>query len=288
MFPAMVAILIAFFVIAAVMAAIVMALVMKIAILCLLVWVIYRAFFKPGAEYYQVIPAAAVIPEKRSKSRPGLSIMQFVLGLMIALYLVGGIRFWNVEAKEEPVVSKAEIIELKESLKDRIKTVSGRGRDVINEIKSSISQKNQKNKLEQDSKAQSRNIIVKSEPCASEEKARLEFNEQLREVIRQELSQGGAVNDSLIEQALKIMAIKPGIITEFKEVAGEKYPIYTANAEINLNSDFRNKLEKAMRLNIMADARGRVNLLFDLSVVVFIGLGLSNLLFRRKSNAEAA
>jgi len=36
----------------------------------------------------------------------------------------------------------------------------------------------------------------------------------------------------------------------------------------------------------MADARGRVNLLFDISVLVFIGLGLSNLLLRRRVSPE--
>lgn len=285
MLPAIFAILITIGVIAIVLMAIVMAVVVKIAFLCLVGWVIYRAFFKPRTEYsYQVLSPVAAMPRKRR--RQGFNFIQFGLGLAIGLYLVGGVRQWNTLSNDEFLVAQIQEGVISESVRNRIRTAAEKGRDAINEIKSTISQKRTRNANQDKTDMVERTVTLKSAPCATEEKAKSEFNDQLRELIRRETLPAGAVNMAVVEQALKLLAIKPSITTDYKEVAGEKYPVYSAVYELKLGDDFQKKLEKAMRMNIMADARGRVNLLFDISVVVFIGLGLSNLLLRRRVSPE--
>lgn len=274
--------LIAIAIVAIVLSAIFMVFVVKIALLCVVGLVLYRAFIRRSEGYrYQQDITDVIKPARQAVQSVGRNTFRFVLGLGLALYLVSGIRYSPAPANDELMVAQISDDTISESIRARVKLAAERGQEAVKELRSKMAMRRDKNEVRQKSEKPARTYHLKSQPCGTAEKAKLELADKLRETIRYEISPDGLVDLPVVDQALKLLAIKPEIKTEYKEVAGEKYPVYTAFADVNVNADFQEKLQKAMRLGIMAEAKSRVNLLFDLSVVAVVGLGLGNLVLKR-------
>ena len=112
---------------------------------------------------------------------------------------------------------------------------------------------------------------LQSAPCATQEKARAEVEAKLREVIAERLKQYNLTDESSIDSILTSLKPKTVIQESTKEVAGEKYPIYTGTIEIALGREFdRNMVRHFNSLS----ARNRYEWLMAGSVLAVIVLAM--------------
>lgn len=113
--------------------------------------------------------------------------------------------------------------------------------------------------------------IIACEPCATKEKATDELKQKLQEHLAREIQNSGYSGSIDVSDPFRILGTKPQFEVSYKEVAGEKYPVYVAKIEIPLNSQY---LEKFMRQSNQKQIQDRFGFLLSGSVLVIVGLGI--------------
>lgn len=130
------------------------------------------------------------------------------------------------------------------------------------------------NKARKPAKIEPGNVVeykLQSAPCATQEKARAEVEAKLRQVIAERLKQYNLTDENSIDSILTSLKPKTVIQESTKEVAGEKYPIYTGTIEIALGREFdRNMVRHFNSLS----ARNRYEWLMAGSVLAVIVLAM--------------
>ncbi|MFM1802170.1 MAG: hypothetical protein RJA81_1522 [Planctomycetota bacterium] len=114
-------------------------------------------------------------------------------------------------------------------------------------------------------------LVIACEPCATKEKATDELRQKLQEHMVREIHNSGYNGSIDVSDPFKIIGRKPQFDVSYKEVAGEKYPVYVAKMEIPLNSHY---LEKFMRQSNQKQIQDRFGFLLSGSVLLIVGLGI--------------
>lgn len=115
-------------------------------------------------------------------------------------------------------------------------------------------------------------VQVRSGPCATREKAIREARTNLEKIVSARLSVFGLSNGEYLEKAIERLNPKFEVEESFREVAGERYPLYVASAEIDLGSNFeRQALELVNQQTAHHRFAGLMGLSFGL-VALLIGV----------------
>ena len=124
---------------------------------------------------------------------------------------------------------------------------------------------------------------VRSGPCATREKAIREARTNLEKIVSSRLSSFGLAGGKYLEKAVERLNPKFEVEESFREVAGERYPLYVASAEIDLGSNFE---RQALELVNQQTAHQRFAGLMGLSFgIVALLIGVDRLVLGR-SRAE--
>lgn len=115
-------------------------------------------------------------------------------------------------------------------------------------------------------------VQVRSGPCATREKAIREARTNLEKIVSARLSAFGLSDGEYLEKAIDRLKPKFEVEESFREVAGERYPLYVASAEIDLGSNFeRQALELVNQQTAHHRFAGLMGLSFGL-VALLIGV----------------
>lgn len=115
-------------------------------------------------------------------------------------------------------------------------------------------------------------VDVRSGPCATREKAIREARTNLEKIVSARLSVFGLSDREYLEKAIERLNPKFEVEESFREVAGERYPLYVASAEIDLGSNFeRQALELVNQQTAHQRFAGLMGLSFGL-VALLIGV----------------
>ena len=115
-------------------------------------------------------------------------------------------------------------------------------------------------------------VQVKSGPCATREKAIREARTNLEKIVSARLTVYGLADGEYLEKAIDRLKPKFEVEESFREVAGERYPLYVASAEVDLGSNFeRQALELVNQQTAHQRFAGLMGLSFGL-VALLIGI----------------
>lgn len=126
-------------------------------------------------------------------------------------------------------------------------------------------------------------IVVKSDPCATREKAIKEAEDQLTKIVSKRLASLGLGEMEYVRKAIDSVRPKYVVEESFREVAGERYPLYVATADIELGANFE---RQALRLVNQQTAHHRFSGLMGISFgIVALLIGLDRLVLGRSGKA---
>jgi len=110
----------------------------------------------------------------------------------------------------------------------------------------------------------SETVTLKSLLCSSSESARAEVMEKVRKVVGERLAKYNLDDSRSVTTAIKSMKLNISVDETFKEVAGEKYPLYTARVDVVFGKDFDADI---MKLVTHRTAQNRFEWLMSISVL---------------------
>jgi len=111
----------------------------------------------------------------------------------------------------------------------------------------------------------SETMSLKSLLCSSSESARAEVLEKVRKVVGERLAKYNLDDSRSVTTAIKSMKLNISVDETFKEVAGEKYPLYTARVDVVFGKDFDANI---MKLVTHRTAHNRFEWLMSISVLI--------------------
>lgn len=117
----------------------------------------------------------------------------------------------------------------------------------------------------EDTTPESETVSLKTQLCSSSEAARAEVLEKIRKVVGERLAKYHLDDRRSVTTAIKSMNLTLSVDETFREVAGEKYPLYTARVDVVFGKDFDANI---MKLVIHRTAQNRVEWLMIISVLV--------------------
>ena len=250
--------------IAAILFSIMLAIAIKLVLLGFFCWVIYRAFFrKPKVEYV----AVSIHNNRRPRASRGINPLDLPLILIVLI-----LCFYHVRRNDEKPDSNGVV-------KNQLARVEGFSSDFqgsLDKIKKQLTEmvelsekpENQ-NQISDSSKTE--NVSIQSEPCATEEKAKSEIALKIREIIENEMNIKSRLSKQSIDELILNLKLPVQVETNYKEVAGEKYPFYVAKLNFQNDPAFRKKL---IRVANGAIAQQRFEILLGGSAVIVAGLTL--------------
>jgi len=115
----------------------------------------------------------------------------------------------------------------------------------------------------------SETVTLKSLLCSSSESARAEVMEKVRKVVGERLAKYNLDDSRSVTTAIQNMKLTTSVDESFKEVAGEKYPLYTARVDVVFGKDFDADI---MKLVIHRTAHNRFEWLMTASVLIVVCL----------------
>ena len=121
----------------------------------------------------------------------------------------------------------------------------------------------------EDPTPESETVSLKSLLCSSSEAARAEVLEKVRKLVGERLAKYNLDDSRSVTTAIKSMNLNLSVDESFKEVAGEKYPLYTARVDVVFGKDFDANI---MKLVIHRTAQNRVEWLMSISVLIVVCL----------------
>lgn len=86
---------------------------------------------------------------------------------------------------------------------------------------------------------------VRSGPCATREKSIAEARTNLQKIVASRLSQYGLQDSNFVRKAVESLRPKFEVEESFREVGGDRYPLYVASVNVDLGTNFE---RQALRL----------------------------------------
>lgn len=120
-------------------------------------------------------------------------------------------------------------------------------------------------------KSQPKTIRFESGPCATPEKARNELDSKIEQYISQEQRSSGQAISISPKKVLAGMKIKPTIDVEYKEVGGDKYPVFKASVVITPDENLVRRMLVQANQAVARD-RFEVLLVFSVGLAAFLGI----------------
>jgi hypothetical protein len=120
---------------------------------------------------------------------------------------------------------------------------------------------------------------VRSGPCATREKSIAEARTNLEKIVASRLTQYGLVDSEFVRKAVDSLRPKFEVEESFREVGGDRYPLYVASVNVDLGTNFE---RQALRLVNQQTAHQRFAGLMGLSFgVVALLVGIDRMFLGR-------
>ena len=115
----------------------------------------------------------------------------------------------------------------------------------------------------------SETVTLKSRLCSSSQAASAEVMEKVRNVVGERLAKYNLDDRRSVTTAIQNMKLTTSVDESFKEVAGEKYPLYSARVDVVFGKDFDANI---MKLVFHRTAHNRFEWLMTASVLIVVCL----------------
>ncbi len=115
-------------------------------------------------------------------------------------------------------------------------------------------------------------FLVRSGPCATREKSLAEARTNLEKIVSSRLNQYGLQDSEFVGKAVESLRPKFEVEESFREVGGDRYPLYVASVNVDLGPNFE---RQALRLVNQQTAHQRFSGLMGLSfgvVALLVGI----------------